>query len=129
MSTFPPLANRTPVLVRDPRNGDWAGTLLQSGLFDTSPVLVVVVESARHPAGLRPVRDRATGGCGVPTPVEVVTVKPSLVQPRGGINRVNHAVDYIGHCVVCKLGIYSDMEHGRAKSPLIGKAHAWCGGA
>lgn len=44
MSTFPPLANRTPVLVRDPRNGDYAATVLRCGLFDTSPVLVAVVD-------------------------------------------------------------------------------------
>lgn len=32
----------------------------------------------------------------------------------------------IGGCVVCKQGIFSDQEWGRAPRPLIGKAHEWC---
>lgn len=35
----------------------------------------------------------------------------------------------VGGCVVCKQGIFTDQEWGRAPRPLIGKAHAWCGGA
>lgn len=35
-------------------------------------------------------------------------------------------VEHIGNCVICKLGIFSDHQHGRAPLPLLGKAHAWC---
>lgn len=35
-------------------------------------------------------------------------------------------VDHLGNCVYCKLGIFSDQQHGRALRPLIGKAHTDC---
>lgn len=38
------------------------------------------------------------------------------------------APENVGHCAVCKEGIFSDHEYGRAPKPLLGKAHAWCGG-
>ena len=56
-------------------------------------------------------------------------IKPSAVRPRSGINKVNAAVDHLGNCVYCKLGIFSDQEHGRAQRPFLGKAHKECGGA
>lgn len=34
----------------------------------------------------------------------------------------------VGTCVVCKAGIFSSNDHGRAPKPLLGKAHTWCGG-
>lgn len=38
-------------------------------------------------------------------------------------------VEYLGECVVCKHGIFSDQDHGRAPKPLLGKAHInMCGG-
>ena len=39
-------------------------------------------------------------------------------------------VDHIGNCVVCKHGIFTDQEYGRAPKPLLGKAHkSPCGGS
>lgn len=46
----------------------------------------------------------------------------------GTNNSINRSVSYIGHCVACKHGIFSDQRHGRAKLPLLGAAHEWCGG-
>lgn len=36
--------------------------------------------------------------------------------------------EQVGSCVVCKAGIFSDQDYGRAPKPLLGKAHAYCGG-
>ncbi|HZN76058.1 MAG TPA: hypothetical protein VFC00_30880 [Micromonosporaceae bacterium] len=45
-------------------------------------------------------------------------------------NNKTAATEHIGDCVVCKLGIFSDQEWGRARRPLLGKAHVIdCGGS
>lgn len=49
----------------------------------------------------------------------------------GGPSKAKAAgkVDEIGCCVVCKRGIFSDQEYGRAPKPALGKAHVVpCGG-
>jgi hypothetical protein len=52
-----------------------------------------------------------------------------IAKPRSGINKVDASIEHIGHCVVCKLGIFSNETWGRAPLPLLGKAHTTCGGA
>lgn len=51
-------------------------------------------------------------------------------SPSGNTrNRPKSAPEHIGDCVVCKGGIFSNDEWGRAPRPLLGKAHTRCGGA
>lgn len=52
------------------------------------------------------------------------TPRPVL---KGGNNK--STIGYVGNCAVCKLGIFSGDEWGRAPLPLLGKAHkSPCGG-
>lgn len=50
------------------------------------------------------------------------------IQRFAAINKARGKVEQIGSCVYCRAGIFSNQEWGRAPRPLIGKAHAWCGG-
>lgn len=51
-------------------------------------------------------------------------------RPTIRANGVKATVDHVGNCVVCKHGIFTDQEWGRAPKPLLlGKAHIQpCGG-
>lgn len=52
-----------------------------------------------------------------------------IASPKPQIRRgFSHASEEIGGCVICKHGIFSDQEWGRAPKPWLGKAHTWCGG-
>lgn len=50
---------------------------------------------------------------------------PSRPKPKAGKQK---APENVGCCVVCHKGVFSNEEYGRAPKPLLGKAHAWCGG-
>lgn len=49
-----------------------------------------------------------------------------VVAKRGGYGKADPNVDYLGACVYCKNGVFSNQDSCRAVSPMIGLAHQGC---